>query len=119
MPRNRIIIGGLRAITLVVDRDRRYVFSTSLTSATPIKHANIRIHTCLSCRYNDSLWFSSFAVYANAIDPHLEILPSGDLQTKPIGSSIILTCKPKVDNPMLVEDMQWLDPQNRVIESLK
>ncbi|XP_029170812.1 fasciclin-2 isoform X2 [Nylanderia fulva] len=56
--------------------------------------------------------------YANAIDPHLEILPSGELQTKPIGSSILLTCKPKVDNPMLVDDMQWLDPQNRVIESL-
>ncbi|XP_029660543.1 fasciclin-2 isoform X4 [Formica exsecta] len=57
--------------------------------------------------------------FANAIDPHLEILPSGDMQTKPIGSSILLTCKPKVDNPELVQDMQWLDPQNRVIESLK
>ncbi|XP_070156465.1 fasciclin-2 isoform X2 [Polyergus mexicanus] len=56
--------------------------------------------------------------FAKAIDPHLEILPSGDTQTKPIGSSIILTCKPKVDNPELVQDMQWLDPQNRVIESL-
>ncbi|XP_029660544.1 fasciclin-2 isoform X5 [Formica exsecta] len=56
--------------------------------------------------------------FANAIDPHLEILPSGDMQTKPIGSSILLTCKPKVDNPELVQDMQWLDPQNRVIESL-
>ncbi|CAL1675768.1 unnamed protein product [Lasius platythorax] len=56
--------------------------------------------------------------FANAIDPHLEILPSGETQTKPIGSSIILTCKPKVDNPTLVEDMQWLDQQNRVIESL-
>ncbi|XP_072756328.1 fasciclin-2 isoform X2 [Anoplolepis gracilipes] len=56
--------------------------------------------------------------YADAIDPHLEILPNGEMQTKPIGSSILLTCKPKVDNPSLVDDMQWLDPQNRVIDSL-
>jgi len=49
----------------------------------------------------------------------LEILPSGETQTKPIGSSIIVTCKPKVDDPSLVQGMQWLDPHNRVIESLK
>lgn len=56
--------------------------------------------------------------YANAVNPYLEILPNGETQTKPIGSSIILTCKPKVDEPSLVNQMQWLDPQNRVIESL-
>lgn len=78
---------------------------------------NTQTHTCSVT--NDRWWFFSFTAFANAIDPHLEILPSGDMQTKPIGSSILLTCKPKVDNPELVQDMQWLDPQNRVIESLK
>ncbi|KAL0114096.1 hypothetical protein PUN28_011428 [Cardiocondyla obscurior] len=56
--------------------------------------------------------------FANAADPYLDILPSGETQTKPIGSSILLTCKPKVDNPSLISQMQWLDPQNRVIETL-
>lgn len=57
-------------------------------------------------------------VYANAADPYLEILPSGEMQTKPVGSSIILTCKPKVEDSRLVQDMQWIDPHQRVIESL-
>ncbi|XP_026668879.1 fasciclin-2 isoform X4 [Ceratina calcarata] len=55
--------------------------------------------------------------YAN--EPSLEILPMGETQEKPIGFSILLTCKPKVDDVKLIKDMQWLDPQNRVIESLK
>ncbi|KYN04494.1 Fasciclin-2, partial [Cyphomyrmex costatus] len=53
-----------------------------------------------------------------AADPYLDILPNGETQTKPIGSSIILTCKPKVDDPSLISDMQWLDPRNLVIEPL-
>ncbi|XP_014600912.1 PREDICTED: fasciclin-2 isoform X1 [Polistes canadensis] len=67
--------------------------------------------------YFIALFYLTFAGNANATS--LEILPSGETQTKPIGSSIILTCKPNVDNLGLVSDMQWLDPQNRVIESLK
>ncbi|XP_011642324.1 fasciclin-2 isoform X3 [Pogonomyrmex barbatus] len=61
------------------------------------------------------------AAYTNAADtaPSLDILPSGETQTKPIGSSILLTCRPKVDDISLVKDMQWLDPSNKVIESLK
>ncbi|XP_012278809.1 fasciclin-2 isoform X2 [Orussus abietinus] len=56
---------------------------------------------------------------AGASAASLEILPSGDLQTKPIGVSIILTCKPSQDvaDLNLITDMQWLDPQNRSIES--
>ncbi|KAG7188302.1 hypothetical protein KM043_007962 [Ampulex compressa] len=49
----------------------------------------------------------------------LEILPSGEKQTKTVGSSIMLTCKPNVDDLQLISNMQWLDPHNRVIESLK
>ncbi|XP_032677598.1 fasciclin-2 isoform X5 [Odontomachus brunneus] len=56
--------------------------------------------------------------YANAIEPHLQILPSGETQSKPIGSSIILTCKPKVDQPQLIDNMQWLDTKNQTIEPL-
>ncbi|XP_011692317.1 PREDICTED: fasciclin-2 isoform X2 [Wasmannia auropunctata] len=57
--------------------------------------------------------------YTNAIEPYLDILPRGEKQSKPVGSSIILTCKPKVDNPALVSQMEWLDPENRVIETRK
>ncbi|XP_076281409.1 neural cell adhesion molecule fasciclin 2 isoform X3 [Lasioglossum baleicum] len=60
-----------------------------------------------------------FPLIAFADDASLEILPSGDTQTKPIGSSIIMTCKPKVEDAKLISDMKWLDPQNRVIETLK
>ncbi|XP_019696798.1 fasciclin-2 isoform X2 [Harpegnathos saltator] len=56
--------------------------------------------------------------YADAIDPHLEILPSGETQSKPIGSSIILTCKPHVDQPDLIDNMHWLDTHNQTIEPL-
>ncbi|XP_076639509.1 neural cell adhesion molecule fasciclin 2 isoform X2 [Colletes latitarsis] len=59
-----------------------------------------------------------FPLIAYAIEPYLEILPLGETQTKPIGSSIILTCNPKVEDTKLISDIQWLDPQNRVIESL-
>jgi neural cell adhesion molecule len=47
----------------------------------------------------------------------LEILPNGDVHSKPSGVKMMLTCKPKVDNPGLISNMQWLDPLNRVIES--
>ncbi|XP_016769821.1 fasciclin-2 isoform X4 [Apis mellifera] len=57
-----------------------------------------------------------FIVYA--AEPSLEILPSGETQTKAIGSSIILTCNPKVEDTKLISDMQWIDPQDRVIEPL-
>lgn len=62
---------------------------------------------------------SFFAVYTKAEEAYLEILPNGETQTKAIGSSILLTCKPKVANTQLVENMQWRDPHGRVIDSLK
>ncbi|XP_048516191.1 fasciclin-2 isoform X2 [Athalia rosae] len=54
--------------------------------------------------------------FANAVS--LEILPSGDVLTKSIGSSILLTCKPSVTDAQLISKIQWLDPQGRVIEPL-
>lgn len=62
--------------------------------------------------------FALFYLIAYANAASLEILPSGETQTKPIGSSNIFMCKPNVDNFELITNMQWLDPQNRVIESL-
>ncbi|XP_078038377.1 neural cell adhesion molecule fasciclin 2 isoform X2 [Augochlora pura] len=58
------------------------------------------------------------ARFAFAAEASLELMPNGDTQTKAIGSSIIMTCKPKVEDTKLISDMQWLDPQNRPIESL-
>jgi len=102
------------------------VFRCSIATAiVPIAHAKLYTHKYI---YTHILIFFVnimtfvivfLAAYANAADPYLEILPNGETQTKPVGSSIILTCRPKVDNPTLVSEMQWLDPQNRVIESLK
>ncbi|XP_058792813.1 fasciclin-2 isoform X2 [Phymastichus coffea] len=48
----------------------------------------------------------------------LEILPAGEVQTKAIGSKILLTCKPKVADSRLISEIQWIDPYNRVIDSL-
>ncbi|XP_043480999.1 fasciclin-2-like isoform X2 [Leptopilina heterotoma] len=56
--------------------------------------------------------------YSNA-EQRLEILPNGQVQSKPVGSSIILTCKPNVTNPDLISNMEWIDPYDRVIDSLK
>ncbi|XP_011347037.1 fasciclin-2 isoform X2 [Ooceraea biroi] len=55
--------------------------------------------------------------YAEAADPHLAIMPDGERQPKSVGTSIIVTCRAIVDDPSLVQNMQWLDPHNRVIES--
>lgn len=116
LPRNRIIIVGLRAIALVIHR---------CFSPTGVFHSDRHMHTRLfvflvSVMTSYICGFSFFlAAYVNAMDPHLEILPTGETQTKPIGSSIILTCKPKVDDPQLITDMQWIDPHNRQIDRLK
>lgn len=47
--------------------------------------------------------------------PELTILPSPAVQTKPIGKSVLLTCRANVENLQLLTDMQWLDPNNRTI----
>ncbi|XP_051157515.1 fasciclin-2 isoform X2 [Leptopilina boulardi] len=55
--------------------------------------------------------------YSNG-ESRLEILPNGEVQSKPVGSSIILTCKPNVTNPELISNMEWIDHNGRVIDSL-
>ncbi|KAL7302066.1 hypothetical protein TKK_0005299 [Trichogramma kaykai] len=48
----------------------------------------------------------------------LEILPNGEVLTKAVGSSILLTCKPQVADTKLISDIQWLDPSNRPVDVL-
>ncbi|KAJ8687770.1 hypothetical protein QAD02_023564 [Eretmocerus hayati] len=54
---------------------------------------------------------------AHASNQYLEILPYGERQVKPIGSKIVLRCLPKVDEISLISVIEWIDPDNKVIES--
>jgi neural cell adhesion molecule len=63
--------------------------------------------------------FSSAGQSAAMEHNSLEILPNGKIQTKPVGSSILMTCKPQVADTNLISNIQWIDPQNNSIESLK
>ncbi|XP_034666340.1 fasciclin-2 isoform X3 [Drosophila subobscura] len=47
--------------------------------------------------------------------PSLEILPMQEVQRKPVGKSLILTCRPTVPEPALVADLQWKDNMNNTI----
>uniref|UniRef100_A0A1L8DM60 Putative neural cell adhesion molecule l1 n=1 Tax=Nyssomyia neivai TaxID=330878 RepID=A0A1L8DM60_9DIPT len=47
--------------------------------------------------------------------PHLEILPMQSVQRKPVGKSLMLTCRPNVPDVNLVSDLQWKDVQNMTI----
>uniref|UniRef100_A0A1B0GL92 Putative neural cell adhesion molecule l1 n=1 Tax=Lutzomyia longipalpis TaxID=7200 RepID=A0A1B0GL92_LUTLO len=49
------------------------------------------------------------------IQPHLEILPMQSVQRKPVGKSLMLTCRPNVPDVNLVSDLQWKDVQNMTI----
>uniref|UniRef100_A0ABD2XID3 Fasciclin-2 n=1 Tax=Trichogramma kaykai TaxID=54128 RepID=A0ABD2XID3_9HYME len=65
------------------------------------------------------LLFHVCAVEARAQDRNtLEILPNGEVLTKAVGSSILLTCKPQVADTKLISDIQWLDPSNRPVDVL-
>ncbi|XP_055913981.1 fasciclin-2 isoform X2 [Eupeodes corollae] len=47
--------------------------------------------------------------------PKLEIYPTNDVQRKPVGKPLILTCRPRVPDPSLVTDLQWKDSMNNTI----
>ncbi|XP_017471313.1 PREDICTED: fasciclin-2-like [Rhagoletis zephyria] len=49
------------------------------------------------------------------VKPKLEIFPMQEVQRKPVGKSLILTCKPIVADPNLVSDLQWKDNMNNTI----
>ncbi|KRK06011.1 fasciclin-2 isoform X1 [Drosophila yakuba] len=51
----------------------------------------------------------------SAQSPILEIYPKQEVQRKPVGKPLILTCRPTVPEPSLVADLQWKDNRNNTI----
>lgn len=49
--------------------------------------------------------------------PSLEILPDSPEITKPVGQSLALTCRPVVQDPKLVTQLEWRDNKNRRIDN--
>ncbi|RZC33481.1 fasciclin-2, partial [Asbolus verrucosus] len=49
--------------------------------------------------------------------PSLEIQPNKGVVAKQIGGSMALTCKPNVQDPRQISELQWSDSKNRRIES--
>ncbi|KPU75268.1 fasciclin 2, isoform C [Drosophila ananassae] len=47
--------------------------------------------------------------------PRLEIYPTQEVQRKPVGKPLILTCRPRVPEAALVADLQWRDNMNNTI----
>jgi hypothetical protein len=47
--------------------------------------------------------------------PELNILPSQPIQSRPISQSMLLSCWVDVENKNLVTNLQWHDPNGRVI----
>lgn len=54
------------------------------------------------------------AVHAQ-LQPRLEILPIQSVQRKPVGKSLMLTCRPDVPDTSLVTDLQWRDNLNMTV----
>lgn len=54
-------------------------------------------------------------VYADP--PSLQIQPSSPEITKPVGKSLALTCRPVVQDPKLVTQLEWRDNKNRRIDN--
>nr|XP_017030454.1 fasciclin-2 isoform X4 [Drosophila kikkawai] len=49
------------------------------------------------------------------LKPILEIYPKQEVQRKPVGKPLILTCRPTVPDTALVADLQWKDNLNNTI----
>lgn len=48
-------------------------------------------------------------------EPKLEIFPIQDVQRKPIGKSLILTCRANVPDSDLISDLRWRGQDNMPI----
>lgn len=48
-------------------------------------------------------------------EPRLDILPTQSVQRKPVGKSLMLTCRPNVPDSNLVSDLQWRDNLNLTV----
>lgn len=47
--------------------------------------------------------------------PRLEILPVQEVQKKPVGKPLMLTCRPDVPDANLITDLRWRDNTNMTI----
>lgn len=50
-------------------------------------------------------------------NPELNILPVDPVQVKPVGSNVLLTCLPQVDDKNLVTNLEWHDTLNRSVSN--
>ncbi|XP_055640288.1 fasciclin-2 isoform X3 [Toxorhynchites rutilus septentrionalis] len=48
-------------------------------------------------------------------NPSLQILPTASVQRKPVGASLLLTCRPDVTDSTLISDLRWSDNRNMTI----
>ncbi|KAK0096394.1 hypothetical protein PV326_005595 [Microctonus aethiopoides] len=55
--------------------------------------------------------------WTNGESGQLEIFPNGETISKASGTQMMLTCRPRGENPELVNNMQWRDPLDRVVET--
>lgn len=61
------------------------------------------------------LFFLYFPEFAYGDEPTLEIFPIQTVQRKPVGKSLMLTCRAKVDNSDLISDLRWRGQDNMPI----
>ncbi|XP_021704152.1 fasciclin-2 isoform X4 [Aedes aegypti] len=47
--------------------------------------------------------------------PSLQIMPAASVQRKPVGNSLLLTCRPDVPDSTLISDLRWSDSRNMTI----
>lgn len=69
--------------------------------------------------WNIYLYFYSFIftglTLSAEIQPKLDILPMQSVQKKPVGKSLMLTCRPSVKDSNLITDLRWRDNSNNTI----
>ncbi|XP_065158421.1 fasciclin-2 isoform X2 [Atheta coriaria] len=63
------------------------------------------------------LYTVTLTVFCTAQKPTLEIQPKSPVIIKAVGQSLALTCKPSVQDPKLISQLEWRDPKNRKIDN--
>lgn len=77
-----------------------------------------RLQNCLQHFFSKKIFFFNLLILDSTLaasDAKLEIFPTQEVQRKPVGKSLILTCRPNVPQGSLVTDLQWKDNMNNTI----
>lgn len=61
------------------------------------------------------VWITLLGVAHSQNQPRLKILPASSIQRKPVGHSLLLTCRPEVPDTNLISDLRWNDNRNMTI----